>query len=502
MLDSWLTLWHWTRLFESLLVNGKICHAFTFQKERLDLWIEHENETYQLAWQPFQNQFSFYMPANTSLPRKKVNLFAREFAHPITIINISQHNHFPIVRFELDEGQEFLFDFRHPHGNVYFRKNGLLSNQFLKSVVWRPVEECWLNSMELKSAVLSNELSPHPQSLKFHLIEPRLFDNPDWLLNSPSRRLPEIASPGEPKHTKVEGHAGADDNSNIAEIVRSILHLSRQHKPVTSQDSVEKRAHTVLKRWQRKAEKQKAELADNDWQTIQHQADGLAIAIASRLKPEKPETLTLRPEFSPTGTEMVVPLNPQFSLQQNLERLYQSVRKTKLRTSDHAARLAQTETDIGKLEDLIEAGVEDLLRKFLEEQGERFSQEAGVAAVHLPYRTFTSPSGLAILVGRNARDNDTLSFKISNKQDWWFHARGVTGSHVILQTGKLEPQHRDLMMAAQLAARFSDAKHSGVVAVSYCQRKYISKPRGSAPGAVRVLREEVLTVEPYRLEGD
>lgn len=492
MLDSWLTLWHWTRLFETLLVNRHLAHAFTYQKKRLDLWIDTEKDACQLAWQPFRNQFTFYMAANASLPRKKVVLFSRELAHPVTIKKITQHEYYPIVRLELENTLEILFDFRHPHGNVYFRQNDLLSNQFLKSVIWRPVEEHWLDSSELKLAVLKQELSPSPQSYRTKSIESQHFENLDWLTNHY-----EVESLGRP----APAHAFAV-NKDIVEIIRSIVRQSRKEKPVSAQDSVRKRAQTVLKRWQRKAEKQRLELADNDWLKIQHQADGLAIAIATRLKPQKPEELILLPEYSPTGAELKIPLDPQFSLQQNLEKLYQSVRKTKLRTADHAARLAQTEGDIRKMDNIIQAGDEELLQKYLEAQGERFSLDAKVAAKHLPYRSFTSPSGLPILVGRSAQDNDTLSFKISNKLDWWFHARGVTGSHVILQTGKQEPQQRDLLMAAQLAARFSDAKHSGVVAVSYCQRKYISKPRESAPGAVRILREAVLTVEPFRLEGD
>lgn len=493
MLDSWLTLWHWTRWFETRLVNQRIYQAFTFQKERLDLLIGSENETLQLAWLPFKNQITFYSPANASLPRRKVNLFADQLAEPRQIKTVTLHSQLPIIRFELQDHQEMLFDFRHPQGNVFFRRNGVLSNQFLKSVGWRPIEASWFRPSELKSRVLANELSPSLQSFKVKPIESQHFENLNWLLShfkSPSLPLPKLG----------EGRVESDPKADIAEIVRSVVRQSRQEKPATAQDSVEKRAQTVLKRWQRKAEKQRIELADNDWLKIQHQADGLAIAIASKLKLQKPDALILPSEYSPTGTELIIPLNPEYSLQQNLEKLYQSVRKTKLRTADHAARLAQTEADILKLESLMQVGDEDNLQKFLEQHGERFSVDAKTAQVHLPYRSFTAPSGIPILVGRSARDNDVLTLKIASKNDWWFHARGVTGSHVILQTGKQEPQHRDLMMAAQLAARFSDAKHSGVVAVSYCQRKYISKPRGSAPGAVRVLREEVLTVEPFRLE--
>jgi predicted ribosome quality control (RQC) complex YloA/Tae2 family protein len=65
----------------------------------------------------------------------------------------------------------------------------------------------------------------------------------------------------------------------------------------------------------------------------------------------------------------------------------------------------------------------------------------------------------------------------------------------VLKTGKQEPDRRDLIEAARLAARNSNAKHAGIVVVQYCQRKHITKPKGAPPGVVLVHQEQTLTID-------
>lgn len=486
MLDSWLTLWHWTRLFEKQLPGFEITAAFTYQKQRLDLILEQGSEAVQLAWLPFQNQTTFYISSHASLPRRHVAIFGQELNVGAVLSKITLHASLPLVRFQMENGAELLFDFRHPQGNVYLRKHGAIALQFLKSISGRPLEDHWYSSVQLQSEILHGSRLPPHLGKGVSNLESHHFTNLTWLK----------------EHYQISGSDIGNKTEDLPEMIRLIVRKSGVKKTAGFADSIQKRARIVLKRWQRKLKKQQAELADNDWQAVQQQADGLAIAIATGIKTDKSGLIVLPSELSPSGYELSIVPDPKYSLQQNLERLYQQVRKIKSRSIEHAARLNQTETDIQNLTRLILSEDEPKLQQYLEQHGERFTQDTQSARVHLPYRSFTAPSGIPILVGRSARDNDVLTLKIASKNDWWFHARGVTGSHVILQTGKQVPHQQDLVMAAQLAARFSDAKHSGVVAVSYCQRKYISKPKGSAPGLVRVQREEVLTVEPFRLEGD
>ena len=115
----------------------------------------------------------------------------------------------------------------------------------------------------------------------------------------------------------------------------------------------------------------------------------------------------------------------------------------------------------------------------------------------LPYRSFRSSGGLEIRVGRGARHNDDLTFRHSAPGDVWLHARHVAGAHVVLRwAGPGAPPARDLEEAASLAALHSKARTSGSVPVDWTLRKYVRKPRGSAPGSVVPDRVKTVFVEP------
>ncbi|WP_437774935.1 NFACT RNA binding domain-containing protein [Sorangium sp. So ce1097] len=126
----------------------------------------------------------------------------------------------------------------------------------------------------------------------------------------------------------------------------------------------------------------------------------------------------------------------------------------------------------------------------------------GRAAPRLPFHAYRSATGAAILVGRGAADNDALTTKHARPHDLWLHAKGVAGSHVVVPLPKGASCPADVLVdAATLAAHFSDARGEAVCEVSYVPRRYVRKPRGSAPGAVTYDREKVIAVriEPERL---
>jgi predicted ribosome quality control (RQC) complex YloA/Tae2 family protein len=112
-------------------------------------------------------------------------------------------------------------------------------------------------------------------------------------------------------------------------------------------------------------------------------------------------------------------------------------------------------------------------------------------------RRYLSTDGYEILVGRTARDNDTLTFRLANPNDLWMHAGDYPGSHVVVRNPtRKEIPHRTIIEAAQLAGRFSQASEDTKVVVHYTERKFLSKPKGSAPGLVRLSRFRSITVEP------
>jgi predicted ribosome quality control (RQC) complex YloA/Tae2 family protein len=110
---------------------------------------------------------------------------------------------------------------------------------------------------------------------------------------------------------------------------------------------------------------------------------------------------------------------------------------------------------------------------------------------------YTLPGGWQVLAGRTDADNDRLSLGIAGPNDWWFHIRGLPGSHVLLlaRPGG-DPDRATLKRAAAIAAYHSKARTAGLVPVSCTRARYVSKPRGAKPGTVEIRKEVILKVRP------
>jgi predicted ribosome quality control (RQC) complex YloA/Tae2 family protein len=105
--------------------------------------------------------------------------------------------------------------------------------------------------------------------------------------------------------------------------------------------------------------------------------------------------------------------------------------------------------------------------------------------------------GWTVLAGRTDADNEYVSLKLARANDWWFHIRGMPGSHVILlenETG--EPDRDTLKAAAAIAAYHSKARKGRLVPVSCTRAQNVSKPRGAKQGTVNIKKEIVLKVRP------
>jgi len=112
-------------------------------------------------------------------------------------------------------------------------------------------------------------------------------------------------------------------------------------------------------------------------------------------------------------------------------------------------------------------------------------------------REYDLPGGWKILAGKSDLDNEQLSLLAADPRDWWFHVRGMPGSHVILKAREgEEPEKNTLKQAAAIAAYHSKARAGGIVAVSCTRARNVNKPRGAKPGTVQISKEIVLKVRP------
>lgn len=152
-----------------------------------------------------------------------------------------------------------------------------------------------------------------------------------------------------------------------------------------------------------------------------------------------------------------------------------------------------------------------LIETAIEERDEQYlASLAAPAAKRLPQSTkkkteaafkgarrFVSSDGFEILVGKKAKDNDYLTFRIARSLDLWLHAADYPGSHVIVRNqNKKEIPNRTLLEAAELAAFYSDAREKPKAAVNYTQKKFVNKPRRAASGLVSLASFKTILVAP------
>ncbi len=114
-----------------------------------------------------------------------------------------------------------------------------------------------------------------------------------------------------------------------------------------------------------------------------------------------------------------------------------------------------------------------------------------------PWR-FRTREGWDVLIGRTSEGNDHLTVHMARPEDYWFHAHGCPGSHVVLRRGKgpNEPSKATLDEVASWAAYHSKARTAGKVPVNWTLKKYVRKPRGAKAGLVYIEREKTILVRP------
>jgi len=193
------------------------------------------------------------------------------------------------------------------------------------------------------------------------------------------------------------------------------------------------------------------------------------------------------------------------SLQDEANRQFRDYTRAKRAAAEIATRLEALKTEVAELENkqrqlegIIERADLQALEDFTQTKPSANGARRKKEPTTVPgVRRYRSTDGYEIWVGRAARDNDQLTFRYAKPNDLWLHAGDYPGSHVVVRNpNRTEIPHRTVIEAAQLAARFSQASDDSKVVVHYTQRKFLSKPKGSAPGLVRLSTFRSTTVTP------
>ena len=205
------------------------------------------------------------------------------------------------------------------------------------------------------------------------------------------------------------------------------------------------------------------------------------------------------------GSKVEIPLDPKYSPSKNAQNYFKKYGKAKTAIKEKQIQIEETEKDLGYLEsvqtaldNLTKSEDIELIREELVETGfirKKGTKEKSRRFKSTPHK-YTSPSGYDILVGRNNKENDELTFKLADKQEIWLHVKDIPGSHVILRTGGKDPTAEDIYAAASIAAWHSKAKDSSQVPVDYVKVRHVKKPAGAKPGMVIFTNNRTVYVEP------
>lgn len=346
-----------------------------------------------------------------------------------------------------------------------------------------------------------------------------------WLLHNVFPMTPELAS------RLVQSTHGPEKRSIVKEALETLssinrdscnhetalLHLKQaaSHKAQKSDYSslerqrqelvnILKQALKRCKRTIKAVERDQEKLPDPE--RIRQLADSVA-AEFHRLK-QGMNSITVRDVHSENSAEIVVALDPALNPGLNLERLYKRAGKASRARPRIVHRLKELRLEYCALEEELDrvrsstepkelAAIREQLVQagFFERGKTRTNRQAMLS--RQPFLRVVSSEGFAIRVGRSARENDLLTFRHSSPMDFWLHAQGYHGAHVIVRNPNKIKTLPDAtcQLAAAYAVYYSKARGENAVPVYLTHRKYVRKAPGNIPGLAVVTRHETLTVD-------
>ena len=206
------------------------------------------------------------------------------------------------------------------------------------------------------------------------------------------------------------------------------------------------------------------------------------------------------------GSQVRIPLDVRKTPSANAQTYFKKYGKAKTAVHEKQNQIEENDQEIDYLESVAafiegSASVEevDALRQELNETGYlRPRKHSGFKEkkARLTPLKFRLESGLMCLVGRNNKENDYITLKLSNKGDIWLHTKDIPGSHVLIQTGGQQVSEEDIFEAAAIAAFHSKAGSSENVPVDYVPIRYVKKPAGAKPGMVIFTNNRTVYVDP------
>lgn len=287
----------------------------------------------------------------------------------------------------------------------------------------------------------------------------------------------------------------AEENRHRYDSPSELLIAFYREKEVTTRSrqksaDLRKIAQTILERDVKKYDLQLKQLKDTE-KMEKYRVYGELLHTYGYAATPGDKSITVNNYY--TGEDITIPLDEQLSAMDNAKKYFDRYGKLK-RTKEALETLTiEVKEEIDHLESILSAldfaVKEEDLNEIKEEMTEcgyirrKATKGAKQRFKSKPYH-YVSSDGFHIYVGKNNYQNEELTFKFANGGDWWFHAKGIPGSHVVVKCEGAELPDRTFEEAARLAAHYSKGNGSDKVEVDYLRRKDVKKPNGSKPGFV------------------
>ena len=204
------------------------------------------------------------------------------------------------------------------------------------------------------------------------------------------------------------------------------------------------------------------------------------------------------------NTSITIPLDPDLSAIENSKKYFERYGKLKRTYEATSNLIIETKNEIEHLlsiqnaleiavssDDLVQIKEELMEYGFIKKNRNAKKEKVKSKPFH-----YISKHGYDIFVGKNNFQNEELTFKVATGNDWWFHAKGIPGSHVIVKSNNEELPDEVFEEAGRLAGFYSKGRESDKIEIDYLQKKNIKKPNGSAPGFVVYYTNYSLTIHP------
>jgi predicted ribosome quality control (RQC) complex YloA/Tae2 family protein len=254
--------------------------------------------------------------------------------------------------------------------------------------------------------------------------------------------------------------------------------------------SLIKSINTKIARNKKKVEKQRTELLNAESRD-KYRIYGDLILANLHKRPED-NKLTVANYYDPDQREITIPLDPKLSLSQNSQKYFKRYNKLKNAAEELEKLIDSTLSEIAYLENILFSieecetteDLDDIYSELIGQGLMKKRSKINKPKETKPITTFISSGGHEILVGKNNIQNDMITFKIAKSEDYWFHAKNMPGSHVVIRTMGDELTDEEYIEAAKIAAYYSKGKNSGRVEVDYTKKSNIKKPPNAKPGFV------------------